>query len=62
MKSQGKSVVIMAHRPSAIAECELLLVIESGMRKAFGPRDEILQSQVKNHQQIQKDLSSEAKS
>ena len=51
-KAEGKSVIIMAHRPAAIAECDLLLVIEDGMRKAFGPRDEVLQSQIKNHQQI----------
>jgi ATP-binding cassette, subfamily C, type I secretion system permease/ATPase len=52
MKSEGKAVIIMAHRPAAIAECETLLVLEDGMRKAFGPRDEILQAQVKNVSQI----------
>jgi ATP-binding cassette subfamily C protein len=52
MKSDGKSVIIMAHRPAAIAECDLLLVVEGGMRKAFGPRDEILKEQVKNYQQV----------
>ncbi len=48
MKSEGKSVIIMAHRPAAIAECENLLVLEHGMRKAFGPRDEVLKDQVRN--------------
>jgi len=52
MKERGKSVIIMAHRPSGIAECDLILVMENGMRKAFGPRDEILKSQVKNYNQI----------
>ncbi len=52
MKSEGKSVIIMAHGPAAIAECENLLVLENGMRKAFGPRDEILKEQVKNVAQI----------
>jgi len=51
-KAEGKSVIIMAHRPAAIAECDLLLVIEDGARKAFGPRDEVLKSQVQNHAQI----------
>jgi len=61
MKLDGKSVIIMAHRPAAIAECDMLLVIEDGMRKAFGPRDEILQKQVQNHGQINKSISAEAK-
>ena len=52
MKDSGKSVIIMAHRPAAIAECDTILVLEGGARKAFGPRDEILKSQVKNHAQI----------
>lgn len=57
MKAEGKSVIIMAHRPAAIAECENLLVLESGMRKAFGPRDEVLKEQVKNVAQITDALS-----
>lgn len=52
MKTEGKSVIIMAHRPAAIAECENLLVLENGMRKAFGPRDEVLKEQVRNVAQI----------
>lgn len=52
MKAEGKSVIIMAHRPAAIAECDTLLVLENGMRKAFGPRDEVLKEQVKNVAQI----------
>jgi len=52
MKATGGSVIIIAHRPAAITECELLLVIEGGARSAFGPRDEVLKSQVRNHSQI----------
>lgn len=48
MKADGKSVLIMAHRPAAIAECDVLLVLEGGMRRAFGPRDEVLRGTVKN--------------
>ena len=61
MKSEGKSVIIMAHRPAAIAECDMLLVIEDGMRKAFGPRDEVLQSQVQNANQITKSIATDGK-
>ena len=53
-KAEGKSVLIMAHRPAAIKECTKLLMLEGGQRVAFGPKDEVLQQMVKNHQQIQK--------
>ncbi|WBU64345.1 type I secretion system permease/ATPase [Paracoccus aerodenitrificans] len=48
IKAQGGAVVIMAHRPAAIAECDLLLVLENGMIRNLGPRDEVLQSTVRN--------------
>lgn len=54
MKEEGKSVLIMAHRPAAIKECDMLLMLESGSRVAFGPKDEVLRSVVQNHEQIQK--------
>ncbi len=54
MKQDGRSVIIMAHRPSAIRECETLLVLDGGMRRAFGPRDEVLKSTVQNHATIAK--------
>lgn len=52
MKAAGQSVIIMAHRPSAIEECDLLLVLDLGMTRAYGPRDEVLQKTVKNHASI----------
>lgn len=52
MKAEGGSVIIMAHRPSAIAECELLMVLDHGQRRAFGPRDEVLKGTVANHKAI----------
>lgn len=61
MKSEGKSVIIMAHRPAAIAECDLILYVEGGMRKAFGPRDEVLREQLKNYNQVAGAISKEAK-
>ncbi|MEX0370442.1 MAG: type I secretion system permease/ATPase [Tateyamaria sp.] len=53
-KADGRSVIIMAHRPAAIQECDLLLVIDNGVRTGFGPKDEVLKSMVKNHEQIQR--------
>ncbi len=61
LKKRGKSVIIMAHRPAAIAECDLLLVIEDGMRRAFGPRDEVLKAQVQNAGQVVRSIKPEAK-
>ncbi|MEZ5716104.1 MAG: type I secretion system permease/ATPase [Paracoccaceae bacterium] len=52
MKAAGGSVIIMAHRPAAIQECEMLLVLENGGRKAFGPRDQVLRETVQNAAQI----------
>ena len=51
-KDAGKIVFIMAHRPAAIQECDLLLVIENGSLRAFGPKDQVLKEMVKNHEQI----------
>ncbi len=52
LKADGRSVLIMAHRPAAIQECDALLVLENGMRTAFGPKDAVLKEMVQNHRQI----------
>ncbi|HWL55290.1 MAG TPA: type I secretion system permease/ATPase [Paracoccus sp. (in: a-proteobacteria)] len=54
IKARGGAVIIMAHRPAAITECELLLMMDQGLRRAFGPRDEVLRSLVRNAEQISK--------
>ncbi|MFM7446255.1 MAG: ATP-binding cassette domain-containing protein, partial [Tabrizicola sp.] len=41
-KARGAAVLIMAHRPQAIQECDLLLVLHEGAAAAFGPRDTVL--------------------
>lgn len=48
-KASGASVMIMAHRPAAIQECDDLLVLEHGAQTAFGPRDDVLRQVVRNH-------------
>ncbi|MFM2354740.1 MAG: hypothetical protein RLZZ528_476 [Pseudomonadota bacterium] len=52
LKARGRIVIIMAHRPAAIAECDLLLMLRGGQVNAFGPRDEVLKRIVANHGQI----------
>lgn len=47
-KARGHSVLIMAHRPAAIQECDMLLVLNDGAPTAYGPRDKVLREMVKN--------------
>jgi ATP-binding cassette subfamily C protein PrsD len=42
VRSRGGIVVVIAHRPSAIASVELLLIMNQGRSQAFGPKDEVL--------------------
>ncbi|MEM9349986.1 MAG: type I secretion system permease/ATPase [Pseudomonadota bacterium] len=51
-KAEGGSVMIMAHRPAAIQECDVLLMLENGQRRAFGPKDEVLREVVQNQAEI----------
>ena len=52
LKSDGKSAIIMAHRPAAIEECEKLLVLDGGMARAFGPTQEVLKKTVSNYSDL----------
>ncbi|WP_323041292.1 type I secretion system permease/ATPase [Gemmobacter sp.] len=54
MKQAGNAVLIMAHRPSAIKECDKLLVLEDGTRKAWGPREQVMSDMLANVQVIRK--------
>jgi ATP-binding cassette subfamily C protein len=42
VRARGGIVVVIAHRPSAIAGVDLVLVLKQGRLQAFGPKDEIL--------------------
>ena len=53
-KERGGAVIIIAHRPAAIRECELLLMLRGGARVAFGPREEVLRQTVTNHERIER--------
>lgn len=59
-KSDGRSVVIMTHRPMAISECDTLAVMDGGRVTAVGPRDEVLRSMLRNSEDVQKTLKSGA--
>jgi ATP-binding cassette subfamily C protein len=40
--ARGASVVVIAHRPSALASIQQILVLSDGRVAAVGPRDEIM--------------------
>ncbi len=46
LKAAGRAVVVMAHRAAVIRDCELVLVLEGGAQRAFGPRDPVLRATV----------------
>jgi ATP-binding cassette subfamily C protein len=56
MKKAGNSVLIMAHRPAAIKECDKLLVLEDGEQKAWGPREQVMSQMLSNVQVIRKSV------
>jgi ATP-binding cassette subfamily C protein PrsD len=43
VRQRGGIVVVVAHRPSALAGVDLVAVMNEGRLQAFGPRDQILQ-------------------
>ncbi|QGX99558.1 type I secretion system permease/ATPase [Roseovarius faecimaris] len=53
-KEAGRSILIMAHRPAAIKECDLLLVLDHGQVRAFGPKEQVLREVLKNHAEVTK--------
>jgi ATP-binding cassette subfamily C protein len=52
IKADGRAVLIMAHRPSAIRECDRLLVLSGGTPVMFGPTQEVLQKTLANFSDI----------
>jgi len=42
LKSAGATVVLIAHRPSMVAQVDKILYLRDGLIEMFGPRDEVL--------------------
>lgn len=57
MKADGKAVIIMTHRPTAISACDKLLVLEKGAVVGYGPRDEIVKSMMRNASDVHRVVS-----
>jgi ATP-binding cassette subfamily C protein len=60
MKSEGKAIIIMTHRPTAISTCDNLLVVDKGKVAAYGPRDQVIKSMMKNAGSVQRAIGGEA--
>lgn len=43
MRARGSIVIVIAHRPSALAAVDTVLFMKDGRADAFGPKDEVLQ-------------------
>jgi ABC-type protease/lipase transport system fused ATPase/permease subunit len=41
VRARGGIVIVVAHRPSALAGVDLVLVMAQGRQQMFGPKDEI---------------------
>lgn len=52
VRQRGGIVIVVAHRPSAIAAVDTLVVMRGGEVVAFGPRDEVLTRTVQNASNI----------
>ncbi|MGI9501699.1 MAG: type I secretion system permease/ATPase [Geminicoccaceae bacterium] len=55
-KGYGQAVIVIAHRPSAIAACDRLLLLHDGMQIDIGPRDEVLDTAANNAGSIKRRL------
>lgn len=53
VRERGGIVVIVAHRSHIIAEVDLILLIENGVAKAFGPRDAVMKAIQQQRQRMQ---------
>ncbi|MEM1306956.1 MAG: type I secretion system permease/ATPase [Pseudomonadota bacterium] len=42
MRARGQTVVLVSHRVQAIGKADMLLYLDKGLQRAFGPRDEVL--------------------
>jgi ABC-type protease/lipase transport system fused ATPase/permease subunit len=47
VRARGGIVVVVAHRPSAVAGVDLLLVMRGGRQQAFGPKDAVIRDAMK---------------
>lgn len=49
VRERNGIAIVVAHRPSAIAPVDLVLIMDAGRAKAFGPREEVLAKALQLH-------------
>ena len=54
LKEMGKTVIVMAHRPSAISAVDKLIMLRDGQLEAFGQKDEVLKKVVERQGAVAK--------
>lgn len=42
MRRRGQAIILVSHRVQAIGKADLLLLLEKGQQRAFGPRNEVM--------------------
>ena len=42
MRERGQTIILVSHRVQAIGKADLLLLLEKGQQRAFGPRNEVM--------------------
>jgi ATP-binding cassette subfamily C exporter for protease/lipase len=42
LKAQGTTIIVITHRTSVLVAVDLMLILQDGQVKAYGPRDEVL--------------------
>ena len=47
VRARGGIAIVIAHRPSALNACDMVGVVQAGKLSAFGPKDEIIPSQLR---------------
>ena len=50
LRDRGSIVIVIAHRPSALAAVDMVGVMQNGKLAVFGPKDEVLANQLKSVQ------------
>lgn len=48
VKAAGNAALVIAHRPAAIKECDLVLMLDGGRVRAFGPKNKVLRDVLQN--------------
>ena len=57
LRAQGSTVIVMAHRPSAITTVNKILVLHAGRVAEFGPKEEVLKKSVRPAKTAPADLA-----